>query len=68
MLSTILNIAFLILIGVFTIVSLLAVYVYIRYGRTRTITLVSGAVFIVLYLIGVLAAYAALTNLIDTYA
>lgn len=68
MLSSILNLVFLVVIGVFTIVSLLAVYVYIRYGRTLTITLASSAVFLVLYLIAVIAAYTTLQNLIDLYA
>ncbi len=67
MLSTIFHIAFFIVIGVFSIVSLLAVYIYIRYGRTLSITLASSAAFAILMLIGFASAFVSLQNLLELY-
>ena len=49
--------ALFLVIGVFAIVSLLAIYVFIRYGRTRSITLLTSLLFAALFGAGTLTAF-----------
>lgn len=66
-LASILNLIFLVVIALFAITGLLGLYVYLRYGRSLTFTLASSAVFVVLFLIGSIAAFGSLQNLISLY-
>jgi hypothetical protein len=66
-LSTILFLVFWAIVGLFSLLAVLSVYIYVRYGRTRSVTLTSSAVFISLFLIGVGTALVSLQNFISTY-
>lgn len=60
--------AYLIIIAFFALILALSVYIYVRYGRTPSITITSSVMVIVFFLIAVLTAYASLNNLIALYA
>lgn len=50
-------IAFFVVIGFFAIVSLMTIYVFIRYGRTRSFTVATSLVFSALFLLSALTAF-----------
>lgn len=59
------QIAFIVLIVFFAIISLLAMYVFIRYGRTRSITILISLIFSALFLLTSVSAYIILTNILQ---
>ncbi len=68
LIPSILNIGFLIIAGLISLMAALSVYIYIRYGRARGITVFSSLVFIAVFLLVLTAAYATLQNVIEFYA
>lgn len=63
LIQNITTIAFLVVIGFMGIVSILAAYIFIRYGRTKKITLAMSIVFGVLFFLGAVSAFATLQNI-----
>ncbi len=61
--KSIAQLVFLVVITFFVIVSILAAYVFIRYGRTPGITVLTTLVFVGLFFLGTLSAYLRLLNL-----
>ncbi len=62
-LKTIVTIVFLVLIGSFAIVSLLAAAMFIRYGRTPGFTVLTSIIFGGVFFLGTLTAYLALQTI-----
>lgn len=62
-LNLIIKIAFFIIIGFLGIIALLTAYVFIRYGRTPGITILSSLVFAGVFFLGILSAYLTLQQL-----
>ncbi len=57
------QIVFAVVILFMMVISLLSVYVFIRYGRTRSLTLLMSLVFGGVFLFGALGAYWSLTQI-----
>ncbi len=57
------TIVFLVVIGLFAVVSLMAMYVFIRYGRTPGITILTSIIFGGVFLLGTMTAYLSLRNI-----
>ena len=68
LLPTIFNIGFIIIGGLISLVAVLAIYIYVSYGRMRSITVLSSLVFIVIFISLLTAAYATLQTVIEFYA
>ncbi len=68
LISPILNIAFLIIIGAIALLLALCVYIYIRYGRTPSVTITSSILVVVFFIIAAVAAFVTLQNFISYYA
>lgn len=66
--APILNIGFLVLAFGLALLLALCVYIYIRYGRTPSITIPSSIMVIVFFIIAIAAAYSTVQKLIDLYA
>jgi hypothetical protein len=64
----IIYLVFFALLGIMGILGLLSIYIYIRYGRSLSITMGSSAVFVVLFIIGSVSALVSLQNLLGLYA
>lgn len=64
LLNPIATIIFVIIIGFFVLVSILAIYIFIRYGQKKTLTVVISLMFVVVFLLGTLSAFASLQNLL----
>ena len=58
--TLILNLGFLVLIGIFALISLLGIFVLLRYGRTRSISLLISAIFGSVFVLQTIAAFATL--------
>lgn len=54
---------FFVLIGFFAVLSILAAFVFIRYGRTKSITIIISLVFAGLFILGTLTAFLTLQNI-----
>lgn len=67
LISTVLNIVFLVVTAALGILLALCIYIYVRYGRTRSITIASSIVAAVIFLIGTAAAHSALQAVISLY-
>lgn len=63
LLKTITIVAFFILIAIFAVISLMAAFVLIRYGRTRNLTIIISLVFGGLFSLGVLTTYLTLQSI-----
>lgn len=61
--KTITTITFFVIIGFFTIISILGAFVFIRYGRTKSITVLISLGFGGLFFLGVLSAYLTLQSI-----
>ena len=57
------NLVFAVVIILMAAISLLAMYVLIRYGRTRSITVLASMVFAGVFILGALGAYVTLQNI-----
>ncbi len=62
------RIGFLVIAFAMALVLALCVYIYIRYGRTPSITIMSSALVVVFFIIAIFAAFSTLQNLISLYA
>ncbi len=62
-LQSIVNIVFLIIIGLFILVSLLAAYIFIKYGRSSTLTVVTSLLYGALFFLQSIAAFAVLQKI-----
>lgn len=67
-LPLIVNIAFLVLVTGFALVLALCIYIYVRYGRTRGVTIPSSLLVIAFFMMAVITAYASLQNLMSLAA
>lgn len=56
-LNYIVSIAFFVVIGFFAIISLLTVYVFIRYGRRKSFTVLTSLIFAALFLAAASTAF-----------
>lgn len=56
-------IIFFVVLGFFAIISLMAMYVFIRYGRTRSITVATSLAFSALFLISAVTAFFTIQNI-----
>lgn len=63
LIKTISTAAFAVLILLMTIVSLMAMYVFIRYGRTRSLAILTSIVFAGVFALGTLAAFITLQQI-----
>jgi hypothetical protein len=63
LIKTVSTITFFVVIGFFAIISMLAAFVFIRYGRTKSITVLMSLGFGGLFILGVLSAYLTLQNI-----
>jgi len=61
------NIIFFLMIGTISLMAILGVYVYVRYGQNRTFTIISSLVFITVFMLGIISSYSALYDLIGYY-
>ena len=61
--KTVIIILFFLLIGLFLIVSLMSAYVFIRYGRTKGVTISITLIFLTLFTIATASTYLILQNL-----
>ena len=57
------TIVFLIIIAFFAVISLMAIYVFIRYGRTRSFTTLTSLIFAGVFILGTLAAFISLQRI-----
>lgn len=57
------TIAFFVIIAVLGLISLMTVYVFIRYGQKRSITLIVSLAFGAIFFLGTLTAYVSLQKL-----
>lgn len=64
LLNTIATTVFVIIIGFFVLISILAIYIFIRYGHKKPLTVVISLMFIAVFLLGTLSAFASLQKLL----
>lgn len=57
------EIVFFLIIAIFAVLSIMAVYVFVRYGRNKNITIITSLVFGGLFFLGFLTAYVTLQNI-----
>lgn len=57
------NIAFFIIIGVFVLMALLSIYIFIKYGRSSSLTILTSMIFGALFILQTIAAFATLKKL-----
>lgn len=62
-LNYITTIAFFVVVGFFAIISLLTIYVFIRYGRSRSFALLISLIFAALFLISASTAFIAIQKI-----
>jgi hypothetical protein len=62
------NIIFLVASFGLALLLALSVYIYVRYGRTPSVTIPSSIMVIVFFVVAVLIAYNTLQNIIQNYA
>lgn len=63
LINYIINGVFFLVIGFFSLVSLLTIYTLVKYGRSRGIAVVSSLVFIVIFVIGSVTVYKVIQNI-----
>ena len=63
LLKPIVTVLFLVIIIFFAVISLMAIYVFIRYGRTRSLTLMTSLIFAGVFLLGALTAFISLQRI-----
>lgn len=63
LIKTVSTLTFFIVIGFFAVISVLAAFVFIRYGRTKSITILISLGFAGLFCLGVLSAFLNLQNI-----
>lgn len=63
LIKLIVEIVFFLAVGALAVLSIMAIYVFIRYGRTKSITIITSLVFGGLFLTGVISAYITLQNI-----
>lgn len=64
LINPIATIAFVVIIGFFALVSVLAIYIFIRYGQKKNLTVVISLMFVAVFLLGTISAFASLQNLL----
>jgi hypothetical protein len=64
----IINIVFLVIIGALALLLALASYIYIRYGRTPSITITSSLMVMGIFLLAAIIAFNSLQQVISLYA
>lgn len=57
------NIVFLVIIAILTLASLLSIYIFIKYGRSRSLTIFISMVFGAIFILQTIAAFAILQQL-----
>lgn len=62
-LKIIANVTFVVIIILMAIVSLMTMYVFIRYGRSRSFAMLTSIVFAGVFVLGVLAAFVTMQNI-----
>ena len=68
LIALIINIVFLVIVGAMGLLLALCIYIYVRYGRTQSITISSSLMVIAIFLIAVTTAYTTLQAIISLYA
>ncbi len=68
LIPTVINIVFLIIIGALSLLLALCVYIYVRYGRTPSITITSSIVIVIIFISAVFAALTTTQKIISLYA
>ncbi len=63
LLKPIATVLFFIVILFFAVISLMAIYVFIRYGRNRSLTLMTSLIFAGIFLLGTLTAFVSLMRI-----
>lgn len=61
--NNIILIAFVVVVGFLALISLMAAYVFIRYGRNKTFTTIIALAFASVFLLGTLTAFISLQKL-----
>lgn len=61
--SLIINVLFYLIVAAFAFLSLLGIFIVIKYGRSHTVTMLTSLVYSALFLIFVLSAYFTLQQL-----
>jgi uncharacterized membrane protein YqjE len=62
--QTIINITFAVVIGLMALVSLMTMYVFIRYGRSRSFALLTSLVFAGIFILGAVGAFFTLQQIL----
>lgn len=63
LIKTVTQILFFVVIGFLAILSVMGAFVFIKYGRTKSIAIITSLVFAGLFFIGVLTAFITLQNI-----
>jgi hypothetical protein len=63
LINNISTVAFLVVVGFMALVSLMAIYIFNRYGQNKSLTLTVSLVFAGLFLMGTVSAFVALQKL-----
>ena len=68
LISLIANWSLSLIIFLFALLSALSIYILVRYGRTRSVTIAVSTAFVVLFILQSLAAFASVEILLKIYA
>ena len=68
LISLIANWSLALIIFLFALLSALSIYILVRYGRTRSVTIAVSTAFVVLFILQSLAAFASVEILLKIYA
>lgn len=61
--NSIVNVLFFLVIGFFAVISLLAIYIFVRYGRRRSFTVLTSFIFAGLFVLGAIQAFVTIQRL-----